>query len=557
MKNHPLYSLFRTAATAAAKGAPRSGLSPWRGLLCAGLLMVALLRPAALPAQNSDAAPQLQKLVEVYRFLARYYVDEVEMAPLVEQAIKGMLDELDPHSAYLDAEQMESVAASFDGEFSGIGVEFNILRDTIIVVNTIAGGPAERVGVRPNDRIVRIDTLDAVGMRQVDVPKHLRGRTGTRVAVDVVRRGVGERLHFVMVRDRIPLNTVDAAYMAADSIGYIKVNRFGRTTMSEFREAYERLGRPAKLILDLRGNGGGLLEQAIGMAEFFLPRGALIVSTEGRGVPPRTFRAQSDGEDLDGPLVVLIDEVSASASEIVTGAVQDWDRGVVVGRPSFGKGLVQRQVSLGDGSAVRITVARYHTPSGRVIQRPYEKGKREEYYLDHLRRYDDAVRDLLDAAAPAFRTLRTGRTVRGGGGICPDILIDVDTTEYSQYQAQLIRRGVVNEYVGVLMDSRRDSLQRLYPTFERFDEAFEIDDATLRGLTELGAERGVAPDEAGFAVSAELLRVQLKALVAQRLFGTEGYYRVVNRLRSEAFREAVSLLEAWEQRGRPLLENRK
>lgn len=556
MKNHPLYSLFRAAA-AAAKSAPRSGLSPWRGLLCAGLLMVALLRPAALPAQNSDAAPQLQKLVEVYRFLARYYVDEVEMAPLVEQAIKGMLDELDPHSAYLDAEQMESVAASFDGEFSGIGVEFNILRDTIIVVNTIAGGPAERVGVRPNDRIVRIDTLDAVGMRQVDVPKHLRGRTGTRVAVDVVRRGVGERLHFVMVRDRIPLNTVDAAYMAADGIGYIKVNRFGRTTMSEFREAYERLGRPAKLILDLRGNGGGLLEQAIGMAEFFLPRGALIVSTEGRGVPPRTFRAQSDGEDLDGALVVLIDEVSASASEIVTGAVQDWDRGVVVGRPSFGKGLVQRQVSLGDGSAVRITVARYHTPSGRVIQRPYEKGKREEYYLDHLRRYDDAVRDSLDAAAPAFRTLRSGRTVRGGGGIRPDILIDVDTTEYSQYQAQLIRRGVVNEYVGVLMDSRRDSLQRLYPTFERFDEAFEIDDATLRGLTELGAERGVAPDEAGFAVSAELLRVQLKALVAQRLFGTEGYYRVVNRLRSEAFREAVSLLEAWEQRGRPLLENRK
>ena len=557
MKNHPLYSLFRTAATAAAKGAPRSGRSPWRGLLCAGLLMVALLRPAALPAQNSDAAPQLQKLVEVYRFLARYYVDEVEMAPLVEQAIKGMLDELDPHSAYLDAEQMESVAASFDGEFSGIGVEFNILRDTIIVVNTIAGGPAERVGVRPNDRIVRIDTLDAVSMRQVDVPKHLRGRTGTRVAVDVVRRGVGERLHFVMVRDRIPLNTVDAAYMAAEGIGYVKVNRFGRTTMSEFREAYERLGRPAKLILDLRGNGGGLLEQAIGMAEFFLPRGAQIVSTEGRGVPPRTFRAKSDGEDLDGALVVLIDEVSASASEIVTGAVQDWDRGVVVGRPSFGKGLVQRQVSLGDGSAVRITVARYHTPSGRVIQRPYEKGKREEYYLDHLRRYDDAVRDSLDAAAPAFRTLRTGRTVRGGGGIRPDVLIDVDTTEYSQYQAQLIRRGVVNEYVGVLMDSRRDSLQRLYPTFERFDEAFEIDDATLRGLTGLGAERGVTPDEAGFAVSAELLRVQLKALVAQRLFGTEGYYRVVNRLRSEAFREAVSLLEAWEQRGRPLLENRK
>ena len=554
MKNHPLYSLFRTAAAAAAKSAPRSGLSLWRGLLCAGLLMVALLRPAALPAQNSDAAPQLQKLVEVYRFLARYYVDEVEMAPLVEQAIKGMLDELDPHSAYLDAEQMESVAASFDGEFSGIGVEFNILRDTIIVVNTIAGGPAERVGVRPNDRIVRIDTLDAVGMRQVDVPKHLRGRTGTRVAVDVVRRGVGERLHFVMVRDRIPLNTVDAAYMAADGIGYIKVNRFGRTTMSEFREAYERLGRPAKLILDLRGNGGGLLEQAIGMAEFFLPRGALIVSTEGRGVPPRTFRAQSDGEDLDGALVVLIDEVSASASEIVTGAVQDWDRGVVVGRPSFGKGLVQRQIGLSDGSAVRITVARYHTPSGRVIQRPYEKGKRREYYLDHLRRYDDAARDSLDAAAPAYRTLRTGRTVYGGGGIRPDILVEADTAGFSNYYGELIRRGIVADFVGDWLDGSRDSLSRRYASFEAFDAGYTPSDEVLERLTALGESRGVKFDAEGFAVSEPLVRMQLKALAAQRLFGTGAYFRVINPAASPAYARAVAILEDWDKSGQPVLE---
>ena len=351
-------------------------------------VILATLFVLPLAAQNEDDARQFQKLAQVFRYLSGLYVDEVEMKPVVEGAITGMLEELDPHSAYIGAEEMKGVQESFDGEFSGIGVEFNVLRDTVIVVNTIAGGPAERVGVRANDRIVRIDTLDAVGMSRTDVPKHLRGKTGTKVGIDVVRHGTPGRLHFVIVRDKIPLNTVDASYLAGEGIGYIKVNRFGRTTMDEFTEAYRKLGRPEGLILDLRGNGGGLLEQAIGMAGFFLPRGAVIVSTEGRAVPAASFRAQTNGEDLKGRLVVLIDESSASASEIVAGAVQDWDRGVVVGRPSFGKGLVQRQIGLSDGSAVRITVARYHTPSGRVIQRPYEKGKRREYYLDHLRRYD-------------------------------------------------------------------------------------------------------------------------------------------------------------------------
>lgn len=415
-------------------------------------VILATLSVLPLAAQNEDDARQFQKLAQVFRYLSGLYVDEVEMKPVVEGAITGMLEELDPHSAYIGAEEMKGVQESFDGEFSGIGVEFNVLRDTVIVVNTIAGGPAERVGVRANDRIVRIDTLDAVGMSRTDVPKHLRGKTGTKVGIDVVRHGTPGRLHFVIVRDKIPLNTVDASYLAGEGIGYIKVNRFGRTTMDEFTEAYRKLGRPEGLILDLRGNGGGLLEQAIGMAGFFLPRGAVIVSTEGRAVPASSFRAQTNGEDLKGRLVVLIDESSASASEIVAGAVQDWDRGVVVGRPSFGKGLVQRQIGLSDGSAVRITVARYHTPSGRVIQRPYEKGKRREYYLDHLRRYDDAARDSLDAAAPAYRTLRTGRTVYGGGGIRPDILVEADTAGFSNYYGELIRRGIVADFVGDWLD---------------------------------------------------------------------------------------------------------
>ena len=491
-------------------------------------VILATLSVLPLAAQNEDDARQFQKLAQVFRYLSGLYVDEVEMKPVVEGAITGMLEELDPHSAYIGAEEMKGVQESFDGEFSGIGVEFNVLRDTVIVVNTIAGGPAERVGVRANDRIVRIDTLDAVGMSRTDVPKHLRGKTGTKVGIDVVRHGTPGRLHFVIVRDKIPLNTVDASYLAGEGIGYIKVNRFGRTTMDEFTEAYRKLGRPEGLILDLRGNGGGLLEQAIGMAGFFLPRGAVIVSTEGRAVPASSFRAQTNGEDLKGRLVVLIDESSASASEIVAGAVQDWDRGVVVGRPSFGKGLVQRQIGLSDGSAVRITVARYHTPSGRVIQRPYEKGKRREYYLDHLRRYDDAARDSLDAAAPAYRTLRTGRTVYGGGGIRPDILVEADTAGFSNYYGELIRRGIVADFVGDWLDGSRDSLSRRYASFEAFDAGYTPSDEVLERLTALGESRGVKFDAEGFAVSEPLVRMQLKALAAQRLFGTGAYFQVIN-----------------------------
>ena len=470
-------------------------------------VILATLSVLPLAAQNEDDARQFQKLAQVFRYLSGLYVDEVEMKPVVEGAIAGMLEELDPHSAYIGAEEMKGVQESFDGEFSGIGVEFNVLRDTVIVVNTIAGGPAERVGVRANDRIVRIDTLDAVGMSRTDVPKHLRGKTGTKVGIDVVRHGTPGRLHFVIVRDKIPLNTVDASYLAGEGIGYIKVNRFGRTTMDEFTEAYRKLGRPEGLILDLRGNGGG-----------------------------------------------LIDENSASASEIVAGAVQDWDRGVVVGRPSFGKGLVQRQIGLSDGSAVRITVARYHTPSGRVIQRPYEKGKRREYYLDHLRRYDDAARDSLDAAAPAYRTLRTGRTVYGGGGIRPDILVEADTAGFSNYYGELIRRGIVADFVGDWLDGSRDSLSRRYASFEAFDAGYTPSDEVLERLTALGESRGVKFDAEGFAVSEPLVRMQLKALAAQRLFGTGAYFRIINPAASPAYARAVAILEDWDKSGQPVLE---
>lgn len=516
------------------------------------LWLAALAAVAPVAAQGDDPAKQLQKLIQAFRRIEGLYVDDVETGPLVERAIERMLEELDPHSAYIGAEEMRAVRESFAGSFSGIGIEFSVQRDTIAVVNTVSGGPAERAGVRVGDRIVRIDTLQAVGMTRADVPRHLRGRKGTEVAIDIVRRGVPEPLHFRLVRDRIPLTSVDAAYKVTDGVGYIRVDRFGRTTVEEFRKAFERLGRPEALILDLRGNGGGLLDAAIGMAGFFLPRGARIVSTEGRAVPDASFEAPTDGEGLRVRLAVLVDEASASASEIVAGAMQDWDRGVIVGRRTFGKGLVQREMGLGDGSALRITVARYHTPSGRVIQRPYEEGDRRAYYLDHLHR-DDAAADSLDAAAPAYRTLRTGRTVYGGGGIRPDVTVSSDTTGYTDYHAALIRCGAFAEFVAEYLDRERSRLEALYPAFEAFDEGFSVSDATLGELYACGTARGAAFDALQAERAKPLMRLQLKALVAQRLYGTGAFYRVMNAGRDGAFRRAVELLAEWDRLGAPLL----
>ena len=511
------------------------------------LLLVSFVVVWPLAAQQKDALRQLQKFVAAYRYLDSFYVDSTDMKGAIEGAIEGMLSTLDPHSAYVSADEMKQVEVELEGGFSGIGIQFAVQRDTVVIDAVIAGGPAERVGMLPGDRIVQIDTLRAVGFKQSDVPKYLRGKQGTKVAVDVVRRGVGDRLHFVMVRDKIPVTTVDAAYMVDPEVGYIKINRFGRTTMTEFREAWQKLRRPKKLVLDLRGNGGGLMDQAIELAGFFLPRGSLLLSTEGRAIPSSHYSAQVNGENLDGRVAVVIDDASASASEIVAGALQDWDRATIVGRTSFGKGLVQRQVPLGDGSAVRITVARYHTPSGRVIQRPYERGKRREYYLEHLRGYADSVAD----DAPTYRTLRLERTVYGGGGIRPDLLVESDTTGYSPYYGKLVRRGVMHEVVADYMDGEREQLTATYPTFEQFEAAFRPSDALLEQLVVKAEAAGIARNEAEFAQSRQWIERQLRALVAQRLFGVEGFYRAINPS-VEAVCKAVEVVKGSD----PLCENR-
>lgn len=523
-------------------------------------LIISLCAPLLLAAQEKtatgSASAEQQKFDRVFRYLDELYVDDVDMAPLAEDAIRAVLAGLDPHSAYLTAAEMKAQRAAFDGEFSGIGIEFNILRDTVIVVNTISGGPAERVGMRPNDRIVRIDTIDAVGFAHTDVPKYLRGKTGTSVEIEAMRRGEQKPLRFTVVRDRIPLNTVDAAYLAAERTGYIKVNRFGQTTMDEFREAFASLGELDALILDLSGNGGGLLNQAIELAGFFLPRGAILVSTEGRAVPSNSFRNPRNGGFTEGRLVVLVDENSASGSEIVAGAVQDWDRGVVIGRPSFGKGLVQRQFPLSDGSAVRITIARYHTPSGRVIQRPYEKGKRDDYYHDHFRRFGMAP-DSLRADAPVYRTLRSARIVYGGGGIVPDLLVPIDTAGITPCLMNLARRGVLNEYTLSFLDRHREELLHRYPTFEAYAAGFDVTDEMLKDLAAFGAARGVLCPEEEMDRSAPLLRQRLRAVIAQKLFDVEAFYRIVNDTENVVYRCAMEVLKNWDAQGAPLLEGGK
>ena len=506
------------------------------------LFVMLSLLPCVVQAQRTDdAVVQLQKLNRLYRHLYNSYVDSVDMAPLVESGIRAMLEELDPHSVYLDEKEMKSSQEVMEGEFSGIGVEYNILNDTIMVVNTVPQGPAEGVGLLPNDRIVKIDGENVVGIERSDVPPRLRGETGTVVSVSVVRRGVSEELNFSITRDKIPITTVDAAYLISKDAGYIKVNRFGRTTMQEFEQAMSQLGEVGTLVLDLSNNGGGLLDQAVGMAGYFIEQDSLVVSTEGRAIEPRYFYAE-DGGRFKGNLIVMINESSASGSEIVAGAVQDWDRGLLVGRSSFGKGLVQSQIPLGDGTAVRLTVARYHTPSGRVIQRPYERGHADEYHKAHIERLRSAGEDSV-VLKSKFKTLRLGRDVYADGGIRPDIVVQSDTTQISDYMVKVVAKGVYNELLLGYLDRNREKLQNDYPTFERFEKEYSFPDEQMQRLVELAEAKGVKYDAEGYELSRELMRTQLTAMVAQRLFSTSEYYRYINPRVNDSYKRVLLLLE--------------
>ena len=501
-------------------------------LLALTLSLGATAQSTATETQpKADPSQQLQKLVQFYRYLVGFYIDEVDSGKLVEDAIVKVLSELDPHSTYINAEEMTGVREDFDGSFSGIGVEFRVMDDTVRIVNTIAGGPSADVGILPNDRIVKVNGESIVGVKQTEVPKLLRGKEGSKVDIEVVRHGVAEPLGFTIVRRQIPINSVDAAYMITPKTAYIKVNRFARKTMDEFVEAMDKMPNAKQVILDLRSNSGGLIEPSIEMAGYFLPKDREVVSTEGRVIPKESYKARKGGVFTRGEVIVLIDEFSASASEIVSGALQDWDRATIIGRPSFGKGLVQRQIPMVDGSAVRLTVARYHTPTGRVIQRPFENGKREEYYANLTKRLSEEL--PLDSATldslPKYRTLIKGRTVYGGGGIMPDIIVKSDTSDYSDYWAELSRRGILAEFVVDYLDMHRSELESQFSTDDQFVGEFEVGDEMIESMVVFAEGRGIARNDEELAISHRSIAEITKALIAQRLWDSTAYFKVVNR----------------------------
>lgn len=510
--------------------------------------IIILFGPFRLRAQEYyETAFKLGKVIE---WIDKYYVDSVNKNTLVEGVIVDILQKLDPHSSYISSEEVKEMNEPLQGNFEGIGISFNILNDTIFVISPISGGPSEKVGLLAGDRIIKVDNKNVagIGISNNDVFSLLRGNKGTRVNVSVMRRNASELIDFEIIRDKIPIFSIDASFKVKDDIGYIKLNRFSLTTMTEFNEALQKLRNQGveNLILDLTGNGGGYLEVAFELADEFLSNKKLIVYTEGINSPKREYVASEKGSFESGNLVVLIDEGSASASEIVSGAIQDWDRGLIMGRRSFGKGLVQRPLPLPDQSEIRLTVARYYTPTGRLIQKPYND--KMDYELDILNRYNHGELINKDSIhfpdSLKYQTLVKKRTVYGGGGIMPDYFIPIDTSYYSDFYRDLIRKSVLNQFILTYVDENRAKLQAEYPSFGSFNDKFIVDEQFFNRLVKYAETQGIKSDSKSIALSKEQIKLLVKAYISRDLWTNNEFFQVINQIDTK-FIKAIEILENW------------
>ena len=518
------------------------------------LIALAVMAAGGIQAQmriNMGEGAPLRKLQIAEIATTNLYVDSVDEQKLVEDAIRGMLEKLDPHSTYSNAKEVKQMNEPLNGNFEGIGVQVNMIDDTLMVIQPVTNGPSERVGIVAGDRIVNVNdtAIAGVKMSKEEIMRRLRGPKGTKVVLGVVRQGIKDQLTFTVVRDKIPVKSVDAAYIIRPGIGYIRIGNFGATTHKEFCDALQDLYLMGaeSLILDLQENGGGYLQAAVNIANEMLAKDELIVYTEGRRVPRQDYLAQGNGSFMQGKVVVLIDEYTASAAEIVTGAIQDQDRGYVVGRRSFGKGLVQRPIDLPDGSMIRLTIAHYYTPSGRCIQKPYEKGNQKDYAMDvvnRLKRGELTNEDSIHFSdSLKYQTLHRGRTVYGGGGIMPDYFVPLDTTRYTPLHRQLAAKSIIIQQNLRYVDNHRKELKKKYPEFEKFKKHFEVPQQLVDDIMAEGKKQKIEPkDDQELQRTVPYLKLQLKALIARDLWDMSEYFSIFNE-ESDVVKKALEVIQ--------------
>lgn len=498
------------------------------------------------------------KLQYAEQAISKLYVDSVDQDKLVEEAIIGMLKSLDPHSSYTNAKETQELNEPLEGSFSGIGISFNMSTDTLYIIETIGGGPSERVGILPGDRIIKVNDTVIAGVKMLnsDIMKRLRGPKGTNVDVTVLRYETGkpDTIDFRITRDDIPIFSVDAAYLVEPGIGYIRLNKFGGETHKEFVEAVNKLRNEGmkNLILDLSDNGGGYLKASVDILGELLPSGSLAVFTEGTNNPKYEYSAFPSGKNpmfADGRLVVMMNQYSASASEITAGAIQDWDRGVIVGRRSYGKGLVQRPVPFPDGSMMRLTVAHYYTPTGRDIQKPYTKGNADAYAHDILDRFNRG--ELMHADSIKYidslkvKTLKLNRPIYGGGGISPDIFVGIDTTENTKYYRQVMAKGLINRYAIKTVDKDRKEILAKFPTDKDFLQGYIISDTQLQELYDLATAEKIDFNDEEAALSRPIFAMVLKGLIGRDIYDSSTYFKVYNE-KDPMFKRALDVIKTKE-----------